>query len=317
VAGGWLLVAGCWLLVDSPLPSGGVPETISLATAGVEVTIAPGLGGRILGLADRRTGRQWLWRNQGVAAAPPPQGAAYDDVWIGGFEELFPSDAPQSIDGWNLPDHGDLWSRSWEVIDRGDGFVALETVAPSVNSTVRKTIRLERNRVRLEWSVVSGADRAFPYMFKLHPAIAVDEFCTIDLPGGLIEQVVPGFGSILGDADGVPWPGPDGANLERCRPESSGVNEFVYVRELPAGWCGVTDTRRECSLRLAFDLGDFPYCWLFITYGGWRGHNVVVLEPCTTHPKDLAIAHQRRTTPVLQPGQTVEFAVDVVLETAS
>ena len=30
-----------------------------------------------------------------------------------------------------------------------------------------------------------------------------------------------------------------------------------------------------------------------MTYGGWRDHNVVALEPCTNYPKDLAMAIPR------------------------
>jgi len=61
----------------------------------------------------------------------------------------------------------------------------------------------------------------------------------------------------------------------------------------------------------------FPYCWIFMTYGGWRDHNVVVLEPCTNYPKDLEKAISTGTATVLAPATTREFEVTVSVGSAN
>jgi hypothetical protein len=285
------------------------PSTVSLQSDALAAVFAPGLGGRVLQLRDLKAGRDWLWRNDSVPLEAPPPGASYDDVWQGGFEELFPNDASGTIGGLTLPDHGELWAAPWEVMDQDATSVVMETIGTTTGSVVRKAITLAGSRMTITYTL--SARRSFPYLFKLHPAMAIDEDCTLDLPGGRIEQVSPGFGSILGDEDGVPWPGV--ARLDVCRPAATKTREFVYVKDLAEGWCGVTDARRGCSLRIDFDRQRFPYCWLFITYGGWRDHNVVVLEPCTTHPKDLAAAVAAGTTPWIAEGERVEFSVDLTV----
>lgn len=43
---------------------------------------------------------------------------------------------------------------------------------------------------------------------------------------------------------------------------------------------------------------------VFQSYGGWRGHYVLVLEPCTTIPYDLEVACRNGTAALLKPPKT-------------
>lgn len=287
---------------------------VSLATDDLSVVVCPQLGARILELTHRPTRRQWMWRNWGMPLVRQAAGAAYDDVWVGGFEELFPNDAPTRLGEADLPDHGELWSLDWEVADLTSSSLSLEGMTPVTGHSVAKTIRAEGNQLHIGYSIRSAAATVVPYLFKLHPAISVTEWCTIELPGGVVEKVDPSFGTIVGSPEELSWPGAPPMALDRCRRSSSGAHEFVYVRDLPEGWCGVTDHAAAASIRFRYDLQLFPYCWLFMTYGGWRGHNVVVVEPCTTYPKDLHRAAAGGTTPSLEPGQTATYEVDIELQ---
>jgi hypothetical protein len=62
-----------------------------------------------------------------------------------------------------------------------------------------------------------------------------------------------------------------------------------------------------------YSLADFPYTWLFLTYGGWRDHFTAVLEPCTNMPKDLETARRAGACARLEPGQKLECTVRVDL----
>lgn len=248
-----------------------------------------------------------MWRSNAVPVGPPGPGSAYDDVWQGGFEELFPNDAPTETDGMSLPDHGELWSTPWTVFEKGDDFLTLGTVGPIAGLEVFKTLRVDGSIGVLKYRLSHKGDQPLNYLFKLHPAIAIDEQCRIELPGGSVEKVDPSFGNLLGVVVAQPWP--TDVDLSRCRAASSTTNEFAYVSDLPIGTCGVVDERAGARIRIDYPREFFPYCWLFITYGGWCDHNVVVLEPCTNYPKDLEEAASRGTCPVLPPGEVVEFEV--------
>ena len=59
--------------------------------------------------------------DQDVPLQASPIGAAYDDVWAGGWEELFPNDAPGAFEGRDLPDHGEWWTMAWTALEATGG----------------------------------------------------------------------------------------------------------------------------------------------------------------------------------------------------
>lgn len=93
-------------------------ESLTLQNGIVRAVVLPSLGGRVWELEDCRRGRQWIWHRPGVPLAATAPGDAYDDVWAGGWEELFPNDAPGPFDGRALPDHGEWWALPWTVVER-------------------------------------------------------------------------------------------------------------------------------------------------------------------------------------------------------
>jgi hypothetical protein len=66
------------------------------------------------------------------------------------------------------------------------------------------------------------------------------------------------------------------------------------------------------GLGLAFDPEVFSSCWTFASYGGWRGLETLIMEPCTGYPVNLAAGMSAGTHRTLQPGQTVETTVTAV-----
>jgi len=290
------------------------PDTrFTLSSDQVSVVIAPRLGSRVLELTDLDRGRQWMWRNWHVAAREQAVGADYDANWIGGFDELFPNDAAISYAGHDLPDHGEAWSAAWEVSYADSASIDLELTTPVTGHHIKKHISVDGRAVRIGYTLRSGTRRQLPYLFKLHPALSVHGECTIDLPGGWVEKVDAEFGDMVEASESFAWPGRGIVDLDHCRSGSGVSHEFVYVSELPAGWCGITDHQVGASIRINYSRHFFQYCWLFLSYGGWQGHQVAVLEPCTTYPKDLAAAAEQGTTPILQPGEQVDTEIEVLI----
>jgi hypothetical protein len=56
-------------------------------------------------------------------------------------------------------------------------------------------------------------------------------------------------------------------------------------------------------LLVTFDTVDFPYVWMFQSYGGWNDHYVVVVGPCTNMPSDLDEACRLNTVALLHPQE--------------
>ncbi len=87
------------------------------ANAGVSISIASALGGRVVSLKDRISGREWL---DGWAPASkrrlwqPTDPATYKTGPGAGLDECLPTVLPRMLGRNSLPDHGELWNQSPE-----------------------------------------------------------------------------------------------------------------------------------------------------------------------------------------------------------
>lgn len=298
----------------------GIPAVV-LENDKIRAVIVPSLGARVWELEDRASGRQWIWHRESVPLAPASPEADYDEVWAGGWEELFPNDAPGEFEGRRLPDHGEWWTLDFTngmTATRDDAMARVTFVAAtsSVRASCRKEFRLGRDSATLSvhYSVTSLEPEAFHFLFKQHLAVAITSACRLVLPGGDVEAVDPEFGTLLKTAATTPWPATAlGVDLREIPDRAGQHREFLYVRNLPDGVCGVVDPAQQSALRLEFDRAVFPSVWLFLSYGGWRGTYTAVLEPCTNVPKDLAEAVRRSASARLLPGQEFQTVVEVTV----
>ncbi len=292
-------------------------SSISIVNQFLQLVVQPKRGGRVSELCGGHTGDQWLYYQPDRMLGHPADHNVYDDVWAGGFEELFPNDAAIRSDGRDLPDHGELWNRPFEVVSQSDLHVQLLRRCTTVPVDFYKAIRLDPNNalVTIDYRLVHNGTKPLWHLLKLHPALRVEDGDKITLPGGSVTPVTPGFGR-LSDSRPREWPVllddfGDLLDLGTVRSAGSGFREFVYVSDMPAGCCGLRRSRTGERIRITYPPEVFPYCWLFITYGGWREYNTVVLEPCTNMPKDMSEARRRGRCAVLLPDEVRSFSVRI------
>lgn len=297
-------------------------ETVVLENANTRLVVIPALGGRIWELEDCLRGRQWIWHRGGTPLRAWPPGTCYDDVWAGGWEELFPNDAPGTFEGRDLPDHGEWWTKRWSVIDSSTGPLAsvrLSATCTILRAHCVKEIQLanDDSTVTIHYRIRSAEPEPFHFLFKQHLPIDLTPHCRLCLPGGTVQPVDPGFSTVVHQQQPSHWPLAGGrsetVDLSVVPPADSLAREFLYVRDLPQPWCGIDDRLNNASIRMRFDSQQLPYVWLFLTYGGWRNLYTVVLEPCTNLPKDLPEAVRLRQSARLDPGEEFRATVSVTL----
>lgn len=300
-------------------------EAIILQNDRLRAVVIPELGGRVWKLLDRKHDRQWIWHRPGVQLQRVSAGTSYDEVWAGGWEELFPNDAPGRFEGRDLPDHGEWWTLPWSVESIRDGESAtltLTAVSSIVRARCRKEFRLGAAGSTLEvrYGMRSEEKQPFHFLFKQHLPIAITPACRLLLPGGRVTPVDLQFGSLLPPTADFNWPvleSPAGpVDLRRIPSAASRLQEFIYVDRCPASWCGVVDTDAGAALRMDYDGTALPYVWLFLTYGGWRNLYTAVLEPCTNMPKDLTEAARLGQSARIEPGQEFTTFASVTLADA-
>ena len=298
-------------------------EVLVLANSRVRASVVPSLGGRMWELLDRSRERQWIWHRDDCPIAASASGSCYDDVWAGGWEELFPNDAAADFEGRALPDHGEWWRMAWTVAEAYGGAEAIVRLVADTH--VRRTSCIKEFRLRehadtieISYRIENRETEPFHFLFKQHLPIAITPSCALVVPGGLVTAVDPAFGSLLPGAGPFGWPlahGADGnsVDLRQVPPQSSKDQEFVYITDVPESWCGIDDADQGASLRLRYDKHTMPYLWLFLSYGGWRECYTAVLEPSTNMPKDLASAVRLRQSARLDVGAVFQTRVSVTL----
>jgi hypothetical protein len=301
----------------------GQSDAFCLENAHMRVLIVPELGGRVWTLEDLARNRQWIWHRPGVPLVPHRPGAIYDDVWAGGWEELFPNDAPASFEGRDLPDHGEWWATAF----RGEPSVDDGGAAVRLTATARTVVRAEYEKqfslghdareLKVAYRIRSLEPEPFHFLFKQHLPIAITSACRLAVPGGRVQEVDAAFGTILRGRACPSWPGPSGGgvDLRVVPPRDDRTREFLYIRDLPSSWCGIDDLHHGASLRMHFDGRQLPFLWLFLSYGGWRDSYTAVLEPCTNLPKDLAEAVRLGQSGRLDPG--AEFATEATVRVSA
>ena len=297
-------------------------RTIVLENDRIRVEILPELGARVNRIEHRASGTDLLWHNPRIEPRIVPIGASYDDNFAGGWDELFPNDLAGPVGDESYPDHGELWSQCWshEIVARGPDEVAvtLRRKGSVTTTEIEKTITLKAGDSQLHFAhrITNVGTRGFDFLWKLHPALAIDAGDRIDVPAASAELVDPAFGR-LSSPRTFAWPiaRPEGkppVDVSEV-PALDGSREFVYVNELSDGWCALRRRKLDLGFGLVFPREIFPSVWLFMTFGGWRGLETVVLEPCTTVPKDLNAAIARGTARRLEPGESLACTIRAVV----
>lgn len=298
-------------------------ETVVLENRLLRLVILPEVGAKIWQITYKPLDADLLWNNPRIAPAKLPGNSRYDDVWSGGWDELFPNDEVAVIEGEAYPDHGELWTARWEATTFSNSeevCVRLRHLTPISSIEVEKTIRLRRDQPRIEFHhrFTNCGRTSFPFLWKLHPAMAVSRQHRIDFPPMKV-ATEPAFpGTLAGLADPAQWPlvkiATGEVDLRRIPCEDARQLYFFYGTEMKSNWCALTNTATGLSCGLQFDSKIFPSCWLFATYGGWRNYNVAVLEPCTGYPLNFEAMKAAGRCRTLAPSETLETDVRFLVQ---
>ena len=296
-----------------------------LENAALRVVVVPELGGKVLELIDKVGDRDLLWHNPRTPPRRAPYGAHFDDWWCGGWDEIFPTGDVAHLHDEPLPYMGELWSVPWSAREEPapEGAVAIATTGLATIAPARLERRLELRAdepvLRASYRLTNLDLRPLPFLWGIHPALAVSPAHRIDLPAG---RMLVGVSS-------DPWMGVPGAtygwpnlsvpgsaeahDMRRVPAAEAAIFGGHWATELREGWVALTDTQARRGLAIAFPLEVFRAAWLWQVYGGWRGHYHVALEPWTGRPMQLDEAIANGTADVLAPGETREASVEFVV----
>lgn len=251
---------------------------ITLENKNISVLTDTFFGGKIIELTNKKTNYNWVWfLKDKYQNFNPSQFSDYDSQWIGGYEELFPNDKIESVNGELAPDHGELWSSKWNLLDVGDDFLELSCKGYFSKSVINKKFILQENGIKVFYEIENL--KLDKFLFKLHLAMPINK-TSIDFKFSSFKKVDKEFGNIISHNDL--------SSFLNDVNENESKNDFAYFY----GNDGLVNiTNRDNKVRIKYDQKSLPYLWIFQTRGGWNNLNVNVIEPCSAGLKDIEEAY--------------------------
>lgn len=292
-----------------------------LENASLRVTVLPELGGKVFELVDKAADRNLLWHNPRVPPRRAPYRADFDDWWSGGWDEVFPTGDLSRLNSEPLPHMGELWSVPWSVrVDEDASGCSVTTSVETTMATARFERRVELRgdepMLRAQYRLTNIGSQPLPFAWGIHPALAVRDGYRIDIPTSPMVVDIssgPSFGSV---GQTYTWPFlADPASdrirhdMRMVRPSTDAVFGGHWATGLSGGWLALTDQQARRGLVVSFSTEVFPVAWLWLSYGGHRGHHYAILEPWTGRPLQLEGAMEAGTARRLTPAEALETEV--------
>jgi galactose mutarotase-like enzyme len=290
-------------------------RVLGLRSSEIELCCAPALGGRVFSLVNRRTGREWLWRQQaGRELFYPDNPHDFGTGTFAGLDECLPTvGAGTWSDGQALADHGDIWARAWDVDEHSGTTIALTVEIPSFGLRFTRGCRIEGSVVRFDYTLENHGPMAAPALWAMHPLFTLAEGDRLELPEGVSElhlgSVHPALPGKTPNTPVITFPEPvPGVRLDELKlPDLCSGYLKCFTAALPAGsaCAALINPQSGDRFEVCWDTATIPYLGLWLTRGGYRGWHHVALEPTNApHDQVTVAAADPRFAPavMLSPG---------------
>jgi hypothetical protein len=282
---------------------------VTLSNGVITGRFLPEIGGKMISLVREESGHEFLLQPQEPAHGyrRSQWGADFESSDTSGFDECVPTvSACRYPDGrfagQPLPDHGELWSSSWDHAWDSESLV-LTARGTRLPYEMTKRVTLNGSKVVLQYRIINVSEMPLKYLWSSHPLLSVEPGACIMLPSEIQEVFVNwSRHHRLGKfGERVAWPGSQRLNV--IQDMSRGSADKVFATGVHAGWCSLYKPHADESITFHFDPARVPHIGIWICQGGWpergKGHFTVALEPCNGYPDSLEEACQRGDCPEL------------------
>jgi len=289
---------------------------VGLRTDAAELAMVPALGGRVVSLRSRRTGREWCWHQPRRGWLWPNRpGDDFGASPQAGVDECLPSVARCAWRGRTIPDHGEVWFQRWELDPAALAAGRLQaTVRLPVSPFIfTRTIRAGTSAAFVfDYALTNNGAAAEEFVWSLHPLLNIlpgdrielpAEVRTLRLNGGL------GVPIAMGDTWTYPEPFPR-VRLDRLEaPGAPAACVKGFAGPLGEGRAALVNDASGDRLELRWDARLIPFCGLWLNRGHGGFHHVA-LEPTNGAPDSLADAVENwKQFGTIGAGATVRWSV--------
>ncbi|UKA63144.1 hypothetical protein [Arthrobacter sp. FW306-04-A] len=274
---------------------------LTVTGAGLTAVISPTRGGRIESL--RSPGREWLAPSFGPDTGG--FGRAFVRPGMGGWDEAIPSVSASSMDGINVPDHGDVWSVPWQVEHSNERTLKLGVALRTVPLRLTRTISAVATGLHFEYVLESRATGHTPFLWSAHPQFAALPGTRVELPrraddAADLHEEYPHRGCRRGFPLGA---------MDSWLPKGEAFKAFLPPEESVESARLVDGDGR--SLDLAWSATEIPHLGILWDNTCFASEPVIAIEPTTGFGDALTNAAACGRVATIAPGQRQLWSLEV------
>lgn len=266
--------------------------------------LVPELGAKIVSLRHGPSGREWLYRDSRRPLRRCEVGDPFMLSGLAGWDECFPSVAASRYpgdSGVNLADHGEVWSRPWQVTTEPSRLTA--TIAGSLLPfTLTRVIEpVADDAIRWSYLVHNADSRPLIHGWSAHPLLAVAAGLRIECASGTMwPEFTDGRRIQQADVDSsARWRWPTASSGGRTHDLSvidptSGVTDKVVLAA--SRRLRLVDRDVAAWMQFELDPSVIPYVGLCVNTGAWPETDPqmwVAVEPTMAVADDLVASSRR------------------------
>jgi galactose mutarotase-like enzyme len=280
----------------------------------MRVEIVPDLGGKLVSLLNKTSGKEWLLDSGRRPFKKPVYGSNFTDWDMSGWDECFPTINACAIRTLankeiSLPDHGEVWSLPWSCEIQGPSIVcSVEGVRLPYRLT-RSISFLPTGHIRLAYKADNLGEEPLPFLWTAHPQFSISEPTRILLPDSMQSVLCVYGGKHLLSGGNY-----DIAAFQTIQPVPTGDGKkFYYPGNVPIGWSGLYGQESGNYLIISVPVETVPYLGIWIDEGSFNDRVTCALEPGIGYYDSLERSENNGTSGIIGPSQSYSWHVDLEL----
>ncbi|HBC86650.1 MAG TPA: hypothetical protein DCZ94_06830 [Lentisphaeria bacterium] len=279
------------------LAEGSETPCIILSNDFLAVKFIPEIGGKIISIKDA-AGTEFLDRGKKPYSSRTPK-MTYSDTEFDGIDEVFPTMTECKMPAGEFKDvklhpHGDLYRKKW-TYSLDNGILSMETSGFELPYVFKRTAKLEKSALVLDYTVTNNSSQPLPYIYTFHPILAAKTGSRLEMPADMKVKVSYSMKGWLGkggeirklgeikNEDGTPF-------LEKMFTSSSGRYWKFFTEKLSKGEA-ILAHNGSSKLVMTWPADMFPYLAVWCSEGNVGGQNHIAPEPSTSIEESLEKAY--------------------------